>query len=356
MELVDKLSSLAVRISRQKDMVMTEEAAKTAFVLPFLQALEYDVFNPNEVIPEFTADHGVKKGEKVDYAIQRDDQMMMLIECKSVGADLEAKHAGQLYRYFSVTEARFGVLTDGIRYIFFSDLENSNRMDERPFFEFNLLSYTDGNVEELKKFTRSSFDLETIISTASNLKHHRALLSEIQTEFDNPSDDFVRLFASRVYAGRFTQQVKDDFTILVQKALREFIRGRVNDRLKSAFESEKAIDEASSSVESSEEAENIEDNKGIITTEEELHGHRIIQAICAEVTDPSNVVIRDAKSYCAILFDNNNRRPICRFHFGKTKLSLTIFAPSGEQKIDVANVNDIYKYKILILEAVNQYL
>ena len=185
MDLIDKLNELATRIHRQKDTVLTEEAAKTAFVLPFLQALGYDVFNPSEVIPELTADHGVKKGEKVDYAIRQGDRIVILIECKSIGTTLSTKCAGQLFRYFAVTEAKFGVLTDGIRYIFFSDLENENKMDDRPFFEFNLFQFNENQVDELKKFTKSSFDLDTIISTASNLKYHKALLAEIKTEFES---------------------------------------------------------------------------------------------------------------------------------------------------------------------------
>lgn len=354
MDLIDKISDLAARISRQKDMVMTEEAAKTAFVLPFLQSLGYDVFNPNEVVPEFTADHGVKKGEKVDYAIKRDGQIMILIECKPVGADLAAKHAGQLFRYFSVTEARFGVLTDGVKYLFFSDLENANRMDDRPFFEFNLLAYGESEVEELKKFTRSGFDLETIIGTANKLKYHRALMTEIRTEFENPSEDLVRLFAAKVYSGRFTQQVREDFTGLVQKALREFVRDRVNDRLKSALDTDKSVTETLNAPPSN--ALDQPEANGIETTENELNGHRIIRAICAEIVDPERVILRDAKTYCAILFDDNNRRPICRFYFGKTKMAITVFTPDGEQKHDIIGVNEIYKHKAMILAAVNQYI
>lgn len=48
--------------------------------MPFISALGYDVFNPTEVIPEFTADVGTKKGEKVDYAIKKDDKIIILIE------------------------------------------------------------------------------------------------------------------------------------------------------------------------------------------------------------------------------------------------------------------------------------
>jgi len=321
MDLIDKLTELAGRIQRQKESVLTEEAAKTAFVLPFLQALGYDVFNPSEVIPEFTADHGVKKGEKVDYAIKQDDRIVILFECKPVGADLEAKHAGQLFRYFSVTDARFGVLTDGVRYLFFSDLEKDNRMDDRPFFEFNLFQFGDSQVEELKKFTKTSFDLETIISTASNLKYHKALVSEIMSEFESPSEDMVKLLTNRVYNGNFTQQIRDQFTELTHRAMRDYVRERVNERLKTALETDK--NEHAPSAEAT-QTQQIE-NDGIETTIEELESYRIIQAIGVELVDidPERIAIRDAKSYCSIFLDDNKKHPICRLHFGKNKMSIT---------------------------------
>lgn len=355
MDLIDKLTELSGRIQRQKDSVLTEEAAKTAFVLPFLQALGYDVFNPSEVIPELTADHGVKKGEKVDYAIKQDEKIVILIECKPIGADLEAKHAGQLFRYFAVTDARFGVLTDGVRYLFFSDLEKENRMDDRPFFEFNLFQFGEGQVEELKKFTKTSFNLETIISTASNLKYHKALVSEIKSEFESPSEDMVKLLTSRVYNGRFTQQIRDQFTELSQRAMKDYVRERVNERLKTALDTDKTEHgpQQETPIEAP-KAQQIENN-GIETTAEELEGYRIIQAIGAELVDPERIVIRDAKSYCAILLDDNNIRPICRLHFGKTKMSITIFAPENESKFDIEKVLHIYRYRALLQDAIGQY-
>lgn len=355
MDLIDKLTELSSRIQRQKDSVFTEEAAKTAFVLPFLQALGYDVFNPAEVIPELTADHGVKKGEKVDYAIKQDNKIVILIECKPVGADIETKHSGQLFRYFAVTDARFGVLTDGVRYLFFSDLEKQNRMDDRPFFEFNLFQFGEGHVEELKKFTKTSFNLETIISIASNLKYHKALIAEIKSEFENPSEDIVKLLTSRVYSGRFTQQVRDQFTELTHRAMRDYVRERVNERLKTALDTDKSDRIAPQT--SSEEAHQAEhpENNGIETTQEELECYRIIQAIGAELLDPERIVIRDAKSYCAILLDNNNRRPICRLHFGKTKMSITIFTPENESRFDIEKVIHTYQHRTLIQNAIKQY-
>lgn len=292
MDLIDKLTELSGRIQRQKDSVLTEEAAKTAFVLPFLQALGYDVFNPSEVIPELTADHGVKKGEKVDYAIQQENKIVILIECKPIGAKLEAKHAGQLFRYFSVTEARFGVLTDGVRYLFYSDLEKDNRMDDRPFFEFNLFQFNESHVEELKKFSKTTFDLETIISTASNLKYHKALVSELKQEFDNPSEEMVRLLTNRVYGGRFTHQIKDQFTELTQRAMKDYVRERVNERLKSALDTDKSEEVESQDNVATLETESQPGNDGIETTVEELEGFRIIRAIGAELVDPERIAIR----------------------------------------------------------------
>jgi len=69
--------------------------------MPFINVLGYDVFDPTEVVPEFTADIGTKKGEKVDYAIMKDGKPIILFECKWSGADLNKEHASQLHRYFS---------------------------------------------------------------------------------------------------------------------------------------------------------------------------------------------------------------------------------------------------------------
>ncbi|SFJ75728.1 hypothetical protein SAMN04488082_106158 [Desulfomicrobium apsheronum] len=355
MDFIDKLTELSARIQRQKESVLTEEAAKTAFVLPFIQALGYDIFNPEEVIPELTADHGVKKGEKVDYAIQLDKQKVILIECKPVGSDLEAKHAGQLFRYFSVTEARFGVLTDGIRYVFFSDLEKENKMDERPFFEFNLLQFSESNVDELKKFTKNFFDLQTIISTASNLKYFKALSEEIRAEFDSPSEEFVKILTGRVYPGRFTQQIKDQFTELTQRAMRDFIRSRVNERLKTALETDNHENVAEIQKREEVTEEDLNKVNGVLTTEDELEAYRVVRAIGAEYVDPERITMRDAKSYCAILLDNNNRRPICRLYFGKSKMSVSIFVPENETKIDINKISDIYRCRAELELAIKQY-
>ncbi|WP_320127765.1 type I restriction endonuclease [uncultured Sphaerochaeta sp.] len=360
MDLKDKLEELAIRVNRMRDSIHTEEATKTACVLPFIQALGYDVFNPSEVVPEFISDTPGKKGEKVDYAILKDEKIIILIECKPIGAELEIKYASQLFRYFQTTAARFGVLTDGIRYLFYSDIKKQNIMDEIPFFEFNLLLHTGDKqtkqVEELKKFAKSTFDLDTIIGSATNLKNSRAIKAEIGRVFEETPDELVKLLSKNIYEGRFTQQILDKFKEQTKRALNEYISDRVEDRLNNALASNKtgvSPEEVSTLQEviNAEEAEN-----GIETTEEEKESFRIIQAIAAELVDVDRIVMRDAKTYCAILFDDNNRQPIVRLYYRKTKLSLMVFDVNSGTKVEIEKVSQIYKSREGILTAIKNYL
>jgi len=248
------------------------------------------------------------------------------------------------------------LVTDGVRYIFFSDLEKANRMDDRPFFEFNLFDFNEGHVEELKKFTKSSFDLDTIVSTASNLKFHKALLAEIRTEFEHPSEDLVKLLSNRVYSGRLTQKVIEQFTDLTQQAMRDYLRDRINVRLQSALNHQTDVEDTNPALDALPIEEEIQiSDSDIETTPEEMEAHRIIQAIGSELVDPERIVMRDAKSYCAILLDDNNRRPICRLFFGKNRMSLEIFVPDNRDRIDIEKVMNIHQHRNLVLDAIRHY-
>lgn len=157
MDLVDKLGAIAAKVEKQRNTISTEEATKTSFIMPFLKELGYDVFDATEVIPEFTADVGIKKGEKVDYAIALDNKIVMLVECKMLGSKLDANVESQLHRYFHATEARIGILTDGLVYKFYTDLEELNKMDNKPFLEFALNQLDDSIIQEIKKFSKAIF-------------------------------------------------------------------------------------------------------------------------------------------------------------------------------------------------------
>lgn len=343
MDLIDRLKALASRIPAQKEHLKTEEATKHALVMPFIQALGYDVFNPAEVVPEFTADVGTKKGEKVDYAILRDEKPAILIECKTLGADLSECHCSQLYRYFSVTSARFAVLTNGVDYRFFSDLEEPNKMDARPFLEFSMLDVDEDLVRELKKITKENFDLENILSTASELKYTNGIKRVLAEEWLNPSDRFIRMMARRVYSGRITQQVHEQFSQIVKRAFHEFVNDRLSDRLKSALAGEGSGTQGAEAQDEAAPDSPQPDDRGIVTTQEELDGFYIVKAIAREVVDVARVFMRDTKSYCGILLDDNNRRPIVRLHFnGSQKYVGTFDAEKSETRHHIDSVDGIY--------------
>lgn len=309
MDFATRLSELQKRTIEHREVLLTEEAAKTALVMPFLQSLGYDVFNPKEVVPEFTADVGIKKGEKVDYAICADSKVNILIECKPSTAELNVNHASQLFRYFSVTDARLAILTNGVNYQFFSDVEKPNKMDERPFFTFSMEAIKPSDIRTLEKFAKADFDIEKIILEAGNLKLQSLLRKAIEQEFSEPSDDFVKLFAAKVVEGRLTPAAKDSIARIVPNTISAIIRDRVNERLASA------LNASTPTMAEPEEADIIAPEEAIITTQEELSGFHIVQAIASRLIDPKRVVIRDSKSYCAILLDDNNRKTIARMWF-----------------------------------------
>lgn len=349
MEFQNKLKAIADKISLLKDKIETEESTKHAFVLPFIHALGYDSFNPTEVVPEFTADLGLKKGEKVDYAIFQNEIPILIIECKNWKENLEI-HNSQLFRYFHVTKTRFSLLTNGIQYRFYTDLEQENKMDEKPFLEFDITKIKDNEIHEILKFHKSNFDVNKIVDNASSLKYTKEIKKCISQELMNPSFEFSRLFASKVYTGRLTEKVMDEFVILVQKALNQIISEKVNDRLNAALnkESEKQQEEI---IE-----ERLEDNK-IITTEEELEGFRIIVAILRRKLEINRITHRDTQSYFGILLDDNNRKPLCRLHLNTSNKYLGVFDENkNENKISIESINDIYKYEKELLKSVDFYL
>lgn len=356
MDFADKLVSLASRIEKQKVAIQTEEAAKTAFVMPFIQALGYDVFDPTEVVPEFIADVGSKKGEKIDYAIMVEGKPSMLIECKCCDANLSDNHAAQLRRYFHVTAARIGVLTNGQKYQFFADLDEPNIMDKKPFMEIDLLDLDEQLVPELKKLSKSSFELDQMLSAASNLKYTREIKGYFERQLKLPEPDFVRLILADFYAGMKTQLVIEQFTPLVKQAFSAVINDQINARLKSALSNGSQLPAQNGNGEEQVEPVVEETGKGIVTTHEEMEGYYIVRAILRPVVDVERVAMRDTKSYCGILLDDNNRKPICRLHFNAQQKYIGIFdEQKNETRIPISNLNEIYDYTDQIRTTIGYY-
>lgn len=349
MELETRIAELAKVVREHREVLLTEEAAKTALVMPFLQALGYNVFNPGEVVPEFTCDVGTKKGEKVDYAICEGGLVKMLIECKPANIELSVSHASQLFRYFATTDARVAVLTNGVVYKFYSDIDQPNKMDDKPFFTLQLDALRKHDIRTLENFTKSAFDLEKIVREAGTLKLQSLVYKELQTEFQQPSEEFVRLIAGRVQPGRFTAQVKETFTPLIVNSVASLVREKVNERLTSALTASNPSEEPEGTTGESGNGE------ATFTTEDEVAGFNIIRAIAARVVDPKRVVMRDAKSYCAVLLDDNNRKTVARLHFNSpTARYLGTFTAKEEKREPVSDPIDIYKFEPAILQRLQE--
>lgn len=349
MELVEKIKELSQRVSSLKDNVLTEEATKHSFIMPFISALGYDIFNPTVVIPEFTADISKKKNEKVDYAIMYNNQPLILIEAKSHTENLDV-HATQLERYFTVTECRFAILTNGIEYRFFTDLEKPNKMDTTPFFTFNILNIKDRDLKELEKFISSNLDIDKILASAENKKYVSAIKNIFKEEVKNPSEDFVRLFASRLTDKPLRQNIIDEFKAYVKTAFSEIVTDMAQDKINS-LKSKLTVEIDGNN----EETEKTEEDNGIITTEEEIQGFFIVKSILAEKIDLDRIAARDTKSYFGILLDDNNRKWIARLYFNTKQKYLSLhIEDKQEEKYPIEKLQDIYNFKDKLINVIDR--
>ena len=359
MDFKDQILQLSDRIKKQKDSISTEEATKNAFIMPLIASLGYDVFNPFEVVPEMDCDLIKKKGEKIDYAIMKDENPILLIECKHCKQDLNL-HDTQLQKYFVASKSRFGVLTNGIEYRFYTDLEKVNIMDERPFLVVNMLDLSDADIEQLKKFHKSYYNENNVLSTANELKYTTEIKEIFNKEIQSPTSDFVRFFAKQIYTtGQITQKVVEMFTPLVKKSMSMVINDIIAERLNTAMKNDEQVEDTtniSNNLPNSPK-ENTESKlpegivymdkeAGIITTQEEMDAYNIVRSILRRSVDASRITYKDYKTYFVISLDNSQWYWICRISIGTRKKQIGI--PVDKYKncewIQIDCIDDIFKY------------
>lgn len=359
MSLKTKLTDLANKAEDWKDVIQNEAQTRASLVDPFLQALGYDPANPREVVPEYTADIGIKKGEKVDYAILRDGEPKILIEVKHLAVELSDAEFSQLLRYFGTTSGKkIAILTNGVDYRFYADLDSSNQMDPAPFLEFNLSRMTPKVLDSLSKFTRNAFQIDEVLDTASGLRSLNGVKSRLTEEMNDPSEELIRLLSNELMEGkRYTKSVIEEFHGLVKQALNQFINERVQSRLTKALsqESERELEEK---VVEEELPEGVIFMDGdIVTTQEEADAYERVRTLVGEVIDAQRVYMRDAKSYCSVIIDDNNRKPICRFYFDKKQKYIEIIDKNKErQRYDVDDTWGLTKYGAELREAAKRYV
>lgn len=353
----DEIKDFAKKIPGKLKHIDTEETTKTALILPFLnEVMGYDTTNPAEVKAEYTADIGAKKGEKIDLAILNEGEEIIMIECKSANSELSVDNISQLYRYFNITDSELGILTNGIIYQIFTDSIKPGQMDKSPFLEVNLLDLSEKEISQLKKFSKDNFDISKIKSKVDDLKYAHDVRKILSSEIDSPSDDFVRFIAKQAYDGVVTKNVRDKFYTIIKNEFKEAINEKVELRLNNALEKNDQYDSINA-VEDSDD--------GIVTTNEEYEGYYIIKSIAAKVVEPERVYIRDFKSYCTVILDDNNHYPLARMFFDNVNnLKIALFDKFerdsyGSRVTDtyaISNVSEIYNYEENIIKTVNVYL
>ena len=346
MDFLEEIKAFTNQIEARINVCQTEEATKMSLIVPFFQILGYDVFNPAEFCPEFTADVGIKKGEKVDYAIMENGNPVVLIECKWCGEKLD-KYGSQLFRYFSTTTAKFGILTNGVNYKFYTDLEEANKMDLVPFLEIDLKNIKENQLAELRKFCKSNFDSDRIFSTAEELKYSSLIKQLLTNELDDPSESFIRYILNNIYDGVKTQKALEKFSPIIKKSFIAFVNEIVNQKISSALTTESDVKE-----EVAEDVEDIVESK-IITPQEELDAFYIVRAILSEFVPTDDIIYKDTERYFGIFY-KNLRQTLCRLYMNTKNKSLMI--PDKDKtyaKYELGAVSDIFKYKEQLISSLN---
>lgn len=347
----DNLKQLGKRVIELKDSIGTEEATKTSLIMPFFATLGYDLFNPTEFVPEFTADVGIEKGEKVDYAIVLDGKPTILIEAKSINQQL-TKHDSQLFRYFGTTTSKFGILTNGEEYKFFTDLDEPNKMDLTPFLTINITKIKDNQIPELAKFHKDNFDVDKITSSAAELKYLSSLKSYLTSELNEPSDNFVKYLLGEIYEGMKTKQTIEKFKPIIKKGMNQFIAEKVNDKLSAALKTSVITDEneAKSQSDTTDESDS-----EVITTPEELEAYTICKVVLKDTIPLNRLFYRDNRSYFNILLDDNIRKWILRVRFNSSGMKIEL-NDDNKTIYELSEPMDIYNLSKEMINVVNKFL
>ncbi len=351
MGFTEEILSLQKLLMERKGIIHNEEATKHSLIIPLIQVLGYDIYNPIEVKPEYVADFAKKKGEKVDYAIFKEGNPIFFIEAKSVGVRLE-DHDAQLSRYFNATpNVKLGIITDGIKYKFFTDFEMPNIMDTTPFFEFDFDNVSNEGIDILKLFCKDCFCQSDLLHKAEECIYISKVANKLKGLLQKPDDDFIRFLIKDFTKTKVTSVTIEKFKPYVNKA----ISG--------------TITELSQELMSGDETDTTGRTRTIITTEDELKAFDYVKTILKDAhKDISNLSYKDTVSYFGV-FNNNINGWFVRFILDKDPMIVMVNMPysmlqsyhlefklqslnsKGITNIFINNIDDIQKLKDIIVEA-----
>jgi hypothetical protein len=352
------LRDLGRKFQDNREFITNEEMTKASLIVPFITALGYDPSNPREVrleyTAEFTANDGKRSPDRMDYAIfdPTGQIPILVIEAKPLGANVRAR-SPQLARYMSqLPQLRFGIITDGCEYLFYSDLVHPNVMDETPFFSFSL---ADPKLDHepvakfLCKFGRDQFKTEKLVADAEDSNYRQQMIDKLALALRNPESDdrFVKWLSDGIYQGNRTQSVLDRLTRIAREAIQPAIlrtisddflsdlRNRINDVTRPP-EAPAATDPATAPIPQPAASEPVVSTveptaqKGVVTTEEELEFYRKVRDICGKNGEsPDSVLHRDTTTYFNVSFGTPTRWFVRLFSGSRTK-AITTLVPVDE--------------------------
>lgn len=343
------IRALGQHVQQLRTQVSSPEAARNAFIMPFIKELGYDIFNPMEVVPGLVTDAGSKKGRTSGYTIIKDGVTLMLIECKPPATPLPATSAPQLLRRFP-TAAPFFIRTNGSTYQFYSDLFASAGRKETPFLSFDITDIPDVQIKELKKFHKAYFDLDHIVHTTSNELHTHALMELIHRELHNPSPQLIRHFAHQVYSGTVTPEVLRQFSALTRKSFRQYLNDLITARFQAMPCKEAAIPGNITAG-----IHTVQEDKKHFTTSDELEGFTIVRSMLRHAVTVGRISCLDTPSYLTILLDNKEHKTICRLYLKSSNKYLGLFVDQKKEvKIELLFLDDLFLHGNALLKTLRQ--
>lgn len=331
-------------LERKQHCKGNEEATKHSLILPFFQMLGFDIYNPSVLRPEYKAGFASNK-EKIDYAIFQNDVPALFIEAKAYGEKLE-NYDAQLAKYFnSTTNLKLAVITDGVRYKFFTDLKEPNIIDIDPFLEFDFESIGTEEIEILKRFQADKFNAQELVNHAENLVYLRALKKKVRAIFREPSDDFVRFMAGDVFPKKITANALERLTPLVKQALSSVLVEMVSMGLSQEIskpEDTSIPTEVTEVVAPTSDAESKESK--VVTTEEELAGFNLIYQLITEGSgEDQKVTYKDTASYFGIHVEKRTQW-FARLHFNGNQKFVVLRIPSVQGKVLLGETWKVEEY------------
>ena len=320
---INKLQSHIDHVKRVGEHCSTEETTKQALILPLLDILGFSPYDPTKVLAEFAADFpGVKATERVDYALYCNGQPVMFIEAKPYVANL-TNHAPQLSRYFnSSLGVTIGAITNGKEWRFFTDLINTNVMDEKPFLTVDFTKHKAEELVQLAEFRHDNFHVEKLRFFAEENQYIQQFKTVIKKSINEVDIDFVRYVAQQANIQR---QLNTKFLETIQPFVKQAVEQAISDTVVKGLSSPTIITAQTIEPKPEQNAEQTidngfkdivnSDNEKIITTKDEQELFRIVSELFPE----SDLSTRDTESYYSVLYQNKSNRWLFRYDVNRRR-------------------------------------